>query len=436
MASIGNDSNGRKRILFISPDGKRKTIRLGRADLKQATAAKLKIEALVSAAITGGPPDDETSRWLAGLGDKLYARLAAVGLVMPRDNDATGFTLDTLIDTYFKHLDVKPVTRLGYQSTRTALLSYFGANRPVNGIGPLEAEQWRAALKDRGMAEATIAKRVRVAKGIFQRGIDWGMLDKNPFAKVRGGSQVNRERLFFVTRDMADRVTAACPDAEWRLIFALSRYGGLRCPSETLSLKWADVNWERGSIRVTCSKTERHAGRAERFCPIFPELRGPLMEVFERTEPGSEFVITRYRNSAVNLRTRLTRIIRKAGLKQWPRLFHNLRSTRQTELTNRFPAHVVAGWIGNSERVAEQHYLQITDEHFAQALADGGGGEKAAQNPAQQTAEITCNDRKATGGDARKSPDLRDIAKSCTPLHRGGMASVGLEPTRLWGTGF
>ena len=47
MATIGNDPNGRKRILFVAPDGKRKTIRLGKATMKQATAFKVKVEAPV-----------------------------------------------------------------------------------------------------------------------------------------------------------------------------------------------------------------------------------------------------------------------------------------------------------------------------------------------------------------------------------------------------
>ncbi|MGD0389036.1 MAG: hypothetical protein ABSC42_08785 [Tepidisphaeraceae bacterium] len=41
-----------------------------------------------------------------------------------------------------------------------------------------------------------------------------------------------------------------------------------------------------------------------------------------------------------------------------------------------WPAHVVCVWIGNSEVVARDHHLQITDEHFAKAAgtADETGG--------------------------------------------------------------
>ena len=38
MASISDDPNGRRRILFVAPDGSRKTIRLGKIDRKSAEA--------------------------------------------------------------------------------------------------------------------------------------------------------------------------------------------------------------------------------------------------------------------------------------------------------------------------------------------------------------------------------------------------------------
>ena len=49
------------------------------------------------------------------------------------------------------------------------------------------------------------------------------------------------------------------------------------------------------------------------------------------------------------------------------RLFQNLRASRKTELANEYPLHVVTAWLGNTERVASQHYLQVTDSHFEQA---------------------------------------------------------------------
>jgi integrase len=299
-------------------------------------------------------------------------------------------TLKQLLDAFFEHLNVKSSTVRGYQMTRDELIDYFGADTALAEIDPLRADEWRAAMKSSGLAEATISTRVKRARQMFRQAVRWKMLVENPFADVKTGSQVNKSRQRFITRQDSQKVLDACPDAQWRLLFALSRYGGLRCPSEHLALKWSDVDWGRGSFRVTCIKTEHHGGRDERRVPIFPELRPHLLKAFEDAEPGTEHVITRYRDKNSNLRTQLNRIIRRAGLTPWPRLFHNLRATRQTELAERFPAHVVCAWIGNSERVAQNHYLQVTDAHMALAgaeLPNSIAPAGAAQNPAQYPAD-------------------------------------------------
>jgi hypothetical protein len=61
MACIGRDLGGRRRILFVAPDGKRRTIRLGKVPQKTAEAVKVKVEALVAAAITRQALDNETA---------------------------------------------------------------------------------------------------------------------------------------------------------------------------------------------------------------------------------------------------------------------------------------------------------------------------------------------------------------------------------------
>lgn len=50
---------------------------------------------------------------------------------------------------------------------------------------------------------------------------------------------------------------------------------------------------------------------------------------------------------------------------------HNLRSSRQTELDEKFPAHVVCDWLRNSERIAAMRYLRATEEHFGRAAQQG-----------------------------------------------------------------
>jgi hypothetical protein len=57
----------------VALDGKRKTIRIGKMTMKQATAFKVKVEALVGKSISG-VVDDEVSRLLAGLDSVMHRR--------------------------------------------------------------------------------------------------------------------------------------------------------------------------------------------------------------------------------------------------------------------------------------------------------------------------------------------------------------------------
>ena len=100
----------------------------------------------------------------------------------------------------------------------------------------------------------------------------------------------------------------------------------------------------------------------------------------------------------------MARIVRQAGLTPWPRIFHNLRSTRQTELEEQFPSHVVCRWIGNSQQVAQKHYLQVTDDHYQRAVTAGAkSGAQVVHNPAQQAHAPSRRDSPTGQGDGQQA---------------------------------
>ena len=377
MASVINDPNGRKRLQFIGAEGARRTIRLGKATIRQAEAVKFRVEQLVLAS-TGatGVVDEDTIRWLAGLDDTMHGKLAAVGLVEPRISSTLGDFLDGYLNS---RDDLKPGSKLVYGHTRRCLVEFFGADKSLRTITEDDAKAWRKYLVEQELSEATVCKRCQNAKVFFGVAVKKKLVPSNPFSELESGSKANASRQRFISREDAQKVLDACPDAEWRLIFALARFGGLRTPSETLLLTWGDVDWQRRRIRITSPKTEHHEGKGSRTIPLFPELREPLMEVFElamsradgvKTVRDSDPVIVRYRRANANLRTQLQRILKRAGVESWPRLLQNLRSTRETELAGEYPLHVVTYWIGNTARIAAKHYLQVPDEVYAKATQE------------------------------------------------------------------
>ena len=132
------------------------------------------------------------------------------------------------------------------------------------------------------------------------------------------------------------------------------------------------MDWARGRFRVVSEKTEHRDNAGVRWVPIFPDLGPHLERAFEEAPEGIVYVIRRYRAHNQNQRTQLNRIIQRAGLRPWPKLFHNLRASRETELAAVYPLHVVCAWIGNTERMVAKHYLQVTDDYFTAAAGERG----------------------------------------------------------------
>jgi hypothetical protein len=213
--------------------------------------------------------------------------------------------------------------------------------------------------------------------------------------------QVNEARFFYVGHELTKAILDACPDEDWRLIIALCRFGGLRCPTERQGLTWVDIDWGEAGGRVVIKAKKT----ATRSFPLWQELRPHLAAAFERAEPGAVYVVPRCRQDNANLRTQFLRILDRAGIPSWPRLFQNLRSSRETELTHFFPLHLVCKWIGNSEAVAKKHYLQMTEEDF----------EKATQIPTHGFTALGCTNLHQETRTAVSPAFARDTAVKVPP---------------------
>jgi integrase len=415
MASISNDG-GRRRIQFVHPDGRRLPIRLGKVSQRTAEAFARRVEQMLECMRLKQPMDADLASWVAGLEDKVASKLAQYGLIPARLNAETT-ALAAFMSRYVagRH-DVKPATKEIWRQGQNGLIAFFGSDKPLEAVTEGDADGYKQQMIRDGLAMATIRKRLYFAGLVFRAAVKHRLIPANPFADTR--VQVPPPgRKHFITHEETERLIDACPNEDWRLIIALSRYAGLRCPSEVLSLKWADIDWDPtyGVMYVHSPKTEHHAGKESRVVPLFGLLRPHLERAFEAAPEGSVYVISEalrnasfgksgWRNS--NLRTPFARIIKRAGMKPWPRLFHNMRSSRETELMANHPPHDVCSWIGNSLAIAQRHYLQVTRASIAQAVAEPGYSEqqKPAQNPAQQLRAPGRTERNSLPAATRQTP--------------------------------
>lgn len=388
MASISTDKNGRRTIQFVGADGKRRTVRLGAVPMKLATAVKLKIEHLLAFTANGMSLDAEMIQWLGTISDELAERLAAVGLIPARKGRQLRDYLDSYIAGRSNDGATKGTTRITIQQVANDLVAVFGADADMRNIGPEDADGFKRWYQDRKLAQATIYRRLKMAKMLFGHAVKLKIIAENPFADIKAKNAVPAERQVYIPAEDIMKVIAIAKPF-WRTLFALSRFGGLRTPSEALSLRWADVDLAAGRMVIHSPKTEHHEGGESRVCPVFAALRPHL----EAARSDSEYVLDgpqadRCRKIAsgpsgwqsCNLGTTAKKLIRRAGLTPWPKPFHNLRASCETDLSQHHPIHVVAAWIGNTPKIALGHYLQTLDSDFAKAIA---GPNRAAESAAR-----------------------------------------------------
>ncbi len=442
MASICNDPKGCRRILFVDPDGKRQSIRLGRVSKRTAESMKFRIEQLLEVRQFGRAMESDLAEWVKGLELSLGKKLARRGLIPKPDDDPT-VTLRTWLDAWKARRkgDYKPASLIAWGQVIDALAKHFGDDCALDSIDPAKAESFRQSMIKSDLRATTIHKRLQHARMFFADAVREGVVGSNPFEFVRHRPGDASERRQYVPEADVMRVIEFAPTSTWKLLIALSRFGGLRVPSEALSLRWADIDWERQRITVPSPKTEHIAGRGYRVIPLFPVLRPYLDAAWEAATEGADYIFPEeIRKRALgpggwanaNLRTMLSKFIRRAGVESWSRLWHSMRASCESDLARRFPLAVVCKWLGNTQAVALRHYIDVTDDDFRKALeATESGNPKAAQKAAQQVTAVMRNEWQTFTGEKKETPGFPGFSEPCETMQGCTVEVNGLEPMTL-----
>lgn len=378
MASIVPLKDGTTQIKFIR-NGEDLRVRLGRVSSNAAHTFKRHIEHILAAKAIGDPIPLRTAEWVGSLSPKYRRRLADKGLVSEAPVESVASQVIKRAETIgelcayvlLQYEDHKASTQKNMRRVADALRRYFGDSMRINEITKGDVKEFRRWLVKRGalkggpLAITTASEIARKARTFFVFAVDKRWIPENPFSKLRGLVLTNKDNEFFVHRKVIKRVMRrANPDLQ--VAIALGRYGGVRSPSEVRQLELRDVDWDRERFTVREDEEKRNMSRE---VPIFPELRPYLEEAFERAPAGEAFVCPRYARAGEKaIYSAFRKLLIRCGVTPWPRLLQNLRSSRETELIEEHPAHVVTSWIGHDITVARANYLQITDEHFAAAV--------------------------------------------------------------------
>ena len=188
------------------------------------------------------------------------------------------------------------------------------------------------------------------------------------------------------------------------------------------------LGWKSNDDSIT---EDRASEQAVPRGAVVPGIAALPEAAFDEAPEGTLHVVSRYRENTQNLRTQFMRILKRAGIKPWERLFHNLRASRQTELADQFPLHVVTDWIGNSPDIADRHYLKTTDDHFEKAIQGLTAHERSdvtTQNPTQQAAESDRISVQKQNASSSEDEALLALASSCEHCTNDQIPPRGVEP--------
>jgi integrase len=290
----------------------------------------------------------------------------------------------------------------------------------------------------KGLAINTIKRRTGLCRQIFKQAIEDGLIARNPFAGMSTSVRSNKERKHYVDLGTFAKILEKAPNARWRSLLVLARLAAFRIPSEAQGLKWEHIAWESRRISiVSSSKTEHHAKRQVRIVPLFPEIERELLKLYaEPTE--SQYVFPDLRADS-NLRTTLEKIIQRAGVKAWPKLWQNLRSSAATDFARSVPSHIAASICGHTEEIAKEHYWTVEDSDLDNVI------EKLTPDLSQKLAiklaidDGSCGPESSLGvstskdDETKKAQEIPGFVALCQLLSSGGftlrMGDIGLEPT-------
>lgn len=178
-----------------------------------------------------------------------------------------------------------PTTARTFGYEIRSVLAKFG-QRPIDKIRPAEIEQWKAERLATHSRE-TVGKELRRFKAAMKRGIEWEMIDANPFANVKASRGVRSKAVKFYTAGQVAKLAETRRGPLWRFLACT----GLRRGEATRVIQSRDVVAESGRtvVRVESDPDESGTGRTKsglwREIPLNAAAEASLVLLPDRIAP-------------------------------------------------------------------------------------------------------------------------------------------------------
>lgn len=298
---------------------------------------------------------------------------------------------------YVEHLRTvkqrKRTTIADYEGyLRRHLVPYFGGRR-VDRIGPEHVEAYMRQ-KLANLSSKTVTNHLTFLHGLCAFSVRRRWMTINPVAMIDRPpvARQHARRIRFLQPVEVEALLRAVPDdtlGKVELpIYLCAVLTGLR-QGELLALKWLDVDWTAGRIRVADSYARGYTAEAGspksgymRSVPMADRLAGELERHFQRSayRGPNDLVFchpeTGHVFDAAKLRKRFTDALTRAGVTAIT--FHELRHTFGTQMAAAgAPLRAIQEWLGHADAKTTEIYA-----HYAPDSTNGAAFVERAFGPA------------------------------------------------------
>lgn len=240
------------------------------------------------------------------------------------------------------------------------LKPYFGKLN-LSKIAPIMIEEYKSKRLEDGLKNSSVNRELSCLKKIFNLAVDWGYMNDSPMCKVKSLSEKGSMRERILAEDEEVRLLEAAA-LHLKPIIMVALYTGFR-KGAVLSLRWQYVDFDKGEIRTTQSKTG-----AGRVVPMNSTVMSMLYAL--KSQNGqSEYVFTNPETGKpfVDIKNAFIGACERAGIKELH--FHDLRHTFGSRLVrNGANINLVKELMGHASIVTTQRYLHSQADEKKQAV--------------------------------------------------------------------
>jgi len=399
---------------YTDRNGKRQTIYLGEGvpDGDLVYYAENLTRLVQHSKTPGSVLPTEVQAFIDGVDYAFRKKLIEQGLIDETERDAyeSAATIGTLTDAFLEYHKNAPYnTMKGLKLAVGKLEEHFSRKRKIVDITSTDVKHYQDHLY-KSYSEAYASCLCGRTKEICNRGIKEKLITsevfESTFAELEIGKMYNREREQYVTEDTYNKIVSACVNTELRFAFYLARFLAFRCPSECSSWRWSMIDFEAKRIKVLDVKRKK-----VRILPMFHYLYPFLAELlhYHRCKPfisdvqsaglslkydsediinllrqngnkyiaaiaarfpkGQDWIFSEAFRNRKSRGKQLDQLLRKAKVRL-EKPFVNMRGTCESEWLEEHNIKAACEWTGNSIRVAEKHYLRISQETWLAATGD------------------------------------------------------------------